>query len=158
MYGYCFKIGETALYAAASSGRLPVCQLLIRHGAEVMKRNTNEDEKPNPAEDSPLYAAIAEGHYSIVELFLNHFLGHPPAGGSRNTTVENIVSSDLINESCDKLGRCPLSVAAAEGQVGVIELLLSRNANIECKSVENGLSPLIWAVIGKNFIQWNELI
>ena len=123
-----------------------------------MKNNMNEDAKPNPAEDSPLYAAIAEGHYSIVELFLNHILGHPPAGGSRNTTVDNVDSSDLINESCDKLGRCPLSVAAAEGQVGVIELLLSRNADIECKSVENGLSPLIWAIIGKNFILWNNIV
>ena len=106
------------------------------------------EKKLNPAENSPLYAAIAEGHYSIVELFLNHLLGPPPAGGSRNTTIENIDSSNLINESCDKLGRCPLSVAAAEGQVGVIELLLSRSADIECKNVENGLSPLIWAVIG----------
>lgn len=142
------QIGETALYAAASSGRLPVCQLLIRHGALVLKRNVAMEKTPNPAENSPLYAAISEGHYSIVELFLNHLLGPPPVVGSRNTTMENIDSSNLINESCDKLGRCPLSVAAAEGQVGVIELLLSRSADIESKNVENGLSPLIWAVIG----------
>ena len=118
-----------------------------------MKRNVDEDEKPNPKDNSPLYVSIAEGHYSIVELFLNHLLGAPPAaGGSRNTTIDNAEASDLINEPCDNLDRSPLSVAAAEGQVGVIELLLSRNADIECKNVENGLSPLFWAVIGKRVI------
>ena len=121
---------------------------MIRHGAQVVKRNVNEVETPNPKDNSPLYVSIAEGHYSIVELFLNNLLGHPPSGGSRNTTTDNVEASDLINESCDKMDRSPLSVAAAEGQVGVIELLLSRNADIECKNVENGLSALFWAVIG----------
>merc|ERR1712223_128465 len=67
----CALTRETALYAAASSGRLPVCQLLIRHGALVLKRKVAMEKTPYPGENSPLYAAISEGHYSIVELFLN---------------------------------------------------------------------------------------
>ena len=130
-----------------------VCQLLLRHGARVATETCGEDGDniSKPTEPTPLYIAIVEGHYSIVELFLNNLIGPPPAGGSRNTTSDSSDSCGLINEPCDNLGRSPLSVASSEGQVGVIELLLSRNADIESRNGENELSPLIWAVIGKYY-------
>ena len=148
------KLGETALYAAAASGRLHICQILLRHGASVTTEKSSEtvDNLSKPTEPNPLHVAIVEGHYSIVELFLNNLLGPPPVGGSRNTTSDSTDSCGLINEPCDNLGRCPLSVASLEGQVGVIELLLSRNADIESRNGENGLSPLIWAVKGRYYL------
>ena len=143
-------IDETALYAAAASGRLPICQVLLRYGAKVLNENTSEDESHSTMtkEHSPLYIAIVEGNYSIVELFLNHLIGPPPAGNSRNTSAEFSCPDNIINGPCDKLGRSPLSVAAAEGEVGVIELLISRNADIEFQNESDGLCPLIWAIIG----------
>ena len=138
------------MYAAATSGRLPICQLLLRHGARVLNENANEDERNSTMtkEHSPLYIAIVEGNYSIVELFLNHLIGPPPAGNSRNTSAEFSGPDNMINGPCDKFGRSPLSVAAAEGEVGVIELLISRNADIEFQNKSDGLCPLIWAIIG----------
>ena len=129
---------------------MPVCKLLLRNGASILKEKDEhvEDAAIKTAELSPLYIAIVEGHYSIVELFLNHLIGPPPAGNSRNTSSDTSDLGGLINEPCDNLGRAPLSVASAEGQVGVIELLLSRNANIECRNEKDGLPPLIWAIIG----------
>ena len=145
------NLGETAIYAAAASGRLPVCQLLLRNGSQVSTRNSTEVEK-SLIESNPLNIAIKEGHYSIVELFLNHLIGPPPAGNSRNTTSDSADSISLVVEPCDNLGRSPLSVAAAEGQVGVMELLLSKNADIEFKNKEDGISPLTWAVIGMLYL------
>ena len=83
---------------------------------------------------------------------MNHILGPPAAGNSRNTSSDSTDTISLVDEPCDNLGRSPLSVAAAEGQVGVMELLLSRNADIEFKNKGDGISPLTWAVIGRLYL------
>ena len=110
--------------------------------------NSNSIEE-SLVECNPLNKAIIEGHYSIVELFLNHILGPPQLDNARRNTSDGTDFIGLVDTPCDNLGRSPLSVAAAEGQVGVIELLLSRKADIEFKNQEDAITPLIWAVKGK---------
>ena len=151
------NLGETALYAAAASGRLPICQLLLRHGAQV-RRDDPKQSCEDLKESSPLHIAITEGHYSIVELLLNHIIGPPHILNARDNSSDGTNGNSIIDEPCDNLGRPPLSVAAAEGQVGVMELLLARNADIEAKSKGEGISSLSWAIIGNLFILFRHAV
>ena len=107
----CGLSNEVALCAAASHGQLGSCQILIKGGANV---NVINDQ-------SPLFIAVKEGHYGIVDLLLNQ-------------------GADV-----SKCQQSPVSVAASEGQVGVLELLLTRNADIEALSPE-GMTPVAFAV------------
>ena len=75
------------------------CQILIKGGANV---NVISDKNGQ----SPLFLAVQEGHYGLVDLLLNH------------------------GASVDHLGhQSPVALAAAEGHVGVLELLLTRKAD-----------------------------
>ena len=115
--------GETALCAAAGAGSLASCEWLIRRGADVGASNRKKT--------SPLSLAITEGHYSVVDVLLN-------------------AKPDMISGPCDPMGRSPLCIASSVGQVGVIELLLAKNADLEFKNDVRGdaFTPLSWAVLG----------
>jgi len=52
--------GDTALMAAALKGRLAVVELLLRHGADAMRRN----QAGAPAVDW----AVERGHFEIADL------------------------------------------------------------------------------------------
>lgn len=56
------EFAETALHAAASKGLLPNVQVLVQHGAELMKRDY-EDE-------TPFMVAAKMGYDDVVEWFL----------------------------------------------------------------------------------------
>lgn len=111
----CGLSGEVALCSAALHGQLGSCQCLIKGHADV----NLVSEKSGL---SPLFIAVKEGHYDIVDLLLNN-----------GAKIEGCKQS-------------PVSVAAAEGQVGVLELLLTRKADIEAKD-HDGLTPVAFAVI-----------
>jgi ankyrin repeat protein len=70
----------------------------------------------------PMFLAVKEGHYAIVDLLLNN------------------------SASVTSCRQSPVSVAASEGQVGVLELLLIRAADKEARDPE-GLTPVAFAVI-----------
>jgi ankyrin repeat protein len=55
-----------ALYAAAAHGQLQSCQILIKAG----KADVNVINEKNG--NSPLFIAVKEGHYAIVDLLLNN--------------------------------------------------------------------------------------
>merc|ERR1719225_1524543 len=112
----CGYTGEVALCAAASQGQLGSCQILIKTG----KADVNLINEKNG--NSPLFIAVKEGHYAIVDLLLNN------------------------GASLERCRQSPVSVAASEGQVGVLELLLTRQANIEAADPD-GLTPVAFAVI-----------
>lgn len=73
-----------------------------------------------------------------------------------------------MNRPCDNIGRTPLAVAASEGHAGIMELLLSRHADLEAKDTvvneatksgsaaeaaaavatkTTGMTPVAWAVL-----------
>ncbi|CAG05953.1 unnamed protein product, partial [Tetraodon nigroviridis] len=87
--------GETALSAAAGSGRLSVCSLLLEQGAAV--------DRGNRRGVTPLFSAVKHNHWQVVQLLLNHRVD--------------------VN-SVDQQGRTALMVAASEGHLTTARLLL----------------------------------
>ncbi|XP_061464687.1 protein TANC1 isoform X2 [Rhineura floridana] len=109
--------GETALTAAAGRGKLEACELLLQHGALVMR--TNRRGIP------PLFCAVRQGHWQIAKLLL-----------------ENGADINLS----DKQGRTPLMVASCEGHLSTVEFLISKGADISFLDKE-GLTALSWACL-----------
>ncbi|XP_026180751.1 protein TANC2-like isoform X2 [Mastacembelus armatus] len=109
--------GETALTAAAGSGRLSVCRLLLDQGAAV--------EQSNRCCVTPLFSAVRRGHWQVVELLLNH-------GAEANMV--------------DQQGRTALMTAASEGHISTAQLLLDHGATLDQIDRE-GLTALSWACL-----------
>ncbi|KAM5152648.1 protein TANC1 isoform 2-T2 [Mantella aurantiaca] len=109
--------GETALTAAAGRGKLEVCELLLDHGAILLRLNRRGI--------SPLFCTVRQGHWQVARLLMQHGCD--------------------VNLS-DKQGRTPLMVAACEGHCGTVEFLLSEGADIAAVDKE-GLTALSWACL-----------
>uniref|UniRef100_A0A667WPF1 Tetratricopeptide repeat, ankyrin repeat and coiled-coil containing 2a n=1 Tax=Myripristis murdjan TaxID=586833 RepID=A0A667WPF1_9TELE len=109
--------GETALTAAADSGCLSVCRLLLDVGASV--------EQSNRRGISPLRGAVRRGHQQVVDLLLSH-------------------GSD-VNMS-DQQGRSALMTAASEGHLSTALLLLEHGASLD-QTDREGLTALSWACL-----------
>lgn len=110
--------GHTPLTAAAFAGHSRVCQLLLERGASP--------SIPNQQEEPPLACAVTEGQWEVAELLL----------GSRGMSIEQP----------DGYGRTPLVLAAMEGHLGILELLLSKGASVKVLDRE-GQSALSWSCI-----------
>ncbi|XP_042361228.1 LOW QUALITY PROTEIN: protein TANC2-like [Plectropomus leopardus] len=120
--------GETALTAAAGSGRLSVCRLLLDQGAAA--------EQSNRRSVAPLFSAVRRGHWQVVELLLSH-------------GVEvNVV---------DQQGRTALMTAASEGHVTVAQLLLDHGASLD-QTDREGLTALSWACLKGQLPLVRELV
>ncbi|XP_068192323.1 protein TANC2 isoform X2 [Antennarius striatus] len=109
--------GETALTAAAGSGRLTVCRLLLDQGANA--------EQVNRRGVAPLFSAVKHDHWKVVELLLDH-------------SVE-------VN-TIDHQGRTALMMAASEGHLTTAQLLLDRGASLD-QTDREGLTALSWACL-----------
>lgn len=108
--------GHTALTAAATAGHLDICRILIRRGASPAVTNLMDV--------TALICAVQEGHWEVAESLLQ----------------ESTASVDQT----DGVGRTALMVAAAEGHLGVMELLLTKGADVK-KTDKEGLTALSWA-------------
>ena len=93
--------GDTALAAAAYSGNLEICILLLKHGA-----NTNA--KSSASGDTPLMWAAAAGHRGICELLLAN-------GAEPNAENEK--------------GYSPLFRATYKQHAAIVRLLLAAGAD-----------------------------
>lgn len=120
--------GETALTAAAGSGRLPVCRLLLEQGAAV--------ETGNRRGVAPLFSAVRRGHWQVVELLLNH--------GAEVNMV-------------DQQGRTALMTAASEGHMTTAQLLLDHGASLD-QTDREGLTALSWACLKGQLPLVRELV
>ncbi|XP_035511503.1 protein TANC2 [Morone saxatilis] len=120
--------GETALTAAAGSGRLAVCRLLLDQGAAV--------EQGNRRGAAPLFSAVRRDHWQVVELLLNHG-----------------VEVNMV----DQQGRTALMTAASEGHMTTAQLLLDHGASLD-QTDREGLTALSWACLKGKLQLVGELV
>ncbi|XP_078125342.1 protein TANC2 isoform X2 [Sander vitreus] len=120
--------GETALTAAAGSGMLAVCRLLLDQGAAV--------EQGNRRGVAPFFSAVRRGHLQVAELLLSHG-----------------VEVNMV----DQQGRTALMTAASEGHVTTAQLLLDHGASLD-QADREGLTPLSWACLKGQLPLVRELV
>lgn len=115
--------GETALTVACLNGCKPICELLVeRLDASLYTSNSKSW--------TPLLCAVKSGCWEIVEYLL---------GCTRYS------ESAVVNQS-DRHGRTALILAASEGHLAIIDILLERGADLRCQD-KDGLSALSWACL-----------
>lgn len=114
--------GDTPLHVAVIGNRsYPIAKLLIDHGADLSARGSSGD--------TPLHAAMINHSPSleIVMLFLDH-------AADVNSRMEGAIFGW-------HLGDTPLHLATFLREVGIVELLLSRGADVNTKNAK-GLTPV----------------
>ena len=108
--------GRTCLHAAAYTGHLAICRLLLDKGAQL--------EAKSSGGWTPLHWAAYQGHVEIVRLLCDR-------------------GADI--EARDIGGYRPLHYAAIHGHISVVkELIEVRNAEINARA-NGGSTALTWA-------------
>ncbi len=130
-----------------------ICQVSRAGNLFELQNLLNSGEDPNTQDSrgwSPLMWATAEGHLSLVVLLLDHgadpnlanFLGRSAimyaANYGLNEIAEVLLGEGAIpNPSRDLNHHPPLSAAAYQGHLKVVELLIEHNADIFYKNRQN---------------------
>lgn len=134
--------GATALHHAAKQGHLTITEMLIAAGSDLQARDQHGW--------SPLHSAAYNGHRAIVELLtdaaaLNAARArHQTRSGKTEASPSPPAAVDL--NSADEDRSTPLHLAAARGFAAVVNLLLSRGAQVDSRD-HLGQTPLHWAVV-----------
>lgn len=157
--------GRSPISRAAEFGRENVVKFLLSQGADANSKDVDgELESEKNEGKTPLTWATLEGHWSIVDLLLQHgaepvlppvnpvaLLDAARAGKYEKVRrfLENAVSPDFRGE---RFGCSPLSEAAEFGHVDVVRLLLdwgvdpnSKDINGEGAEQNEGKTPLMRA-------------
>jgi len=115
----------SALHHAVISGNFPMCELLIKHGADICHQNDNGD--------TPLHIAIdRKTSREIQDLLLQYF-----KNVYKRHLLSNIKSIDLQDH--DK--NTPLHLAILREEWKTVALLLDQKANTQVKN-RAGETPL----------------
>ncbi|KAL2839814.1 hypothetical protein BJY01DRAFT_250296 [Aspergillus pseudoustus] len=102
--------GTTPLHIAAKNGRVDMIDLLIAHGADILGRTA-------PGGAMPIHLAAAAGFTGCVQYLLDR-------GG------------DGLLEARDEQGQTPVIVAARQGNLSVIGVLLDKGASLTARDNE----------------------
>ena len=146
---------RTALHYAASNGNSYICSLLLSRGANV----SQTDENGN----TPLHLAASYYPYvDICQLLVDHKADVTSVNNEGETPLHRAVDSYLrgspavcrpliTNESvnvADRLGNRPLHIAARNGDIQNVQLLVDCGADVSVLN-EDGQTPLHTAAGGK---------
>jgi ankyrin repeat protein len=114
--------GETALAIACTYGNINICKLLItKANASLLQANSKSL--------TPLLCAIKTNEWKVVEYLLN-----------------NYVNLELLEQQVDKHNRTALMIAASEGHLAIIDILIEKGVNLSGQDCE-GLTALGWACL-----------
>ncbi|CAF0926663.1 unnamed protein product [Brachionus calyciflorus] len=115
--------GETPLSMACLNGQKIICEYLVNHAGASMG-------VCNSKSWGPLLCAVKSGCWEIVEFLLSK-------------------CTEIINQA-DKHGRTGLILAASEGHLAIMDILIEKGADLNLQD-RDGLSALSWACLKGNF-------
>ena len=146
--------GETPLHLALRKRDLPVCELLIRNGADINDKNMDEE--------TPLMVASQLGDILACELFIRNNADINSVDKYRQTSLhwasikghisicELLISNGADVNSVDEYGRTPLHTASEYNHFRVCKLLIRSGADISHKDNDKH-TPFEYAMENKNY-------
>ena len=130
--------GETPLTAACINGHKAACRVLVEEaGASLSACNG----KSWP----PLLCAVKSSRWELVE----YLLLAKSASAQHDDENEPTTTATIVNQT-DKHGRSALILAASEGHLAIIDILIERGAALHGQD-RDGLSALSWACLKGHF-------
>ena len=140
------EVSTTPLIQAALNGHADAIRVLISRGAEV--------NKPEPSDgNTALHAAAQEGHLLVIELLMSKGARHDVRSNYGRTPLFQAAFKEaaicLLDHGADvnakdNLRFTPLMLAAQEGHLPLVDLLVLRGADLDLANNE-GATPLIKA-------------
>ena len=161
--------GRNGLYQAAANGHLDVLKLLARNGGKLAKRQASGhtpmyvaafqghadivswlmeqglDPASTSADDgiTPLMAASVNGHTDVVHAMIRYW----GAQAAENIDVIDLVGDDKRDDGTTFSGEGgALQLAAREGHVDVMELLLEAGGSVDLRD-DTASTPLMTAAV-----------
>ncbi|XP_030590264.1 dynein heavy chain 12, axonemal [Archocentrus centrarchus] len=130
--------GETPLFLAVVHG--------LRENATFLLQNGSNPDLQNDEQDSPLVAAILNDQYDLATLLLRYSAKIDQTGPLNRTALHECAFLGLENfvhlllesganpNACDIKKKTPLALAAQNGHLNVVEVLLQKGAHVWCES------------------------
>ncbi|CAH1397543.1 unnamed protein product [Nezara viridula] len=152
--------GNTLLHVAVNRGSLVAARNLIKHGASIDLKNSEEL--------TPLYLAAKVGNPDLIWFLLNkgasrHESGsgdsllHIAARRGDTAAIESLVNLCIPVDELNQKGVTPLYAAAAAGNRAAMELLLAKGADLYI-TLRNGQRLLQVAAVEGNVAAIESLL
>ncbi|PGH29263.1 hypothetical protein GX50_07978 [[Emmonsia] crescens] len=151
------KSGCTPLFLAATNGHASASSVLVEKNAGIEK----ECHVGGPPLPTPFLAAAKNGHWAVVEVFLQRGIKPESEDSQRRTpifiaiekghrpVVKLLLEWGANPDHKDRRGFTPLSTAAIHGDETVIQMLLKKCKNHNPED-DTGRTPFFWASRYKN--------
>lgn len=139
--------GQTPLLWAASAGHILVVEYLLSMGATFDKTTNSDDSQYRK---SPLYWAVRNGHARVVKRLIEAGAVADIRCGdidqkATRTHINFILISVNITRAPGNLRYLLIHLAAQEGYLEIVQLLLEKFPHWLNETDANGQTPLLWA-------------